>query len=151
MPAALKKDYGRALDLYIQGVQPAQIAHDLDIPIGTLQAQIHRGKWRSAKLELLQTLPERGVQWRNRAATLVNRLTDAAMNMPEARLRKLLRADVQSVRDLIATGMQVYGLDQPGSGTTVQIAVYNKTGYVKVEPTESAGSAGSPSKDSHDT
>jgi len=144
MPAALQADYTRARDLYLQGVSTNQIAEDLNIPIGTLKARITRGRWRNQKLEVLTALPERGIAWRNRAATLVNRLTDAAMNMPEQRLRKLLRADVQSVRDLISTGMQVYGLDQPGSGTTVQIAVYNKTGYTRVEPD-------SPPVDSHET
>jgi hypothetical protein len=54
------------------------------------------------------------------------------MAIPEARLRKLLRPDVQSIKDLVSTGMQVYGLDHGNSGPTVQIAVYNKGGYTKV-------------------
>jgi hypothetical protein len=145
MPKALPVDYTKARDLYLQGVPSVVIAQQLGIPIDTLKARITRGKWVAARQDVSAELPERGAKWRNRIATLVNRLTDAAIAMPDARLRKLARPDVQSIRDLVSMGMQAYGLDQAGSGPTVQIAVYNKGGYTKVGTDEKPHS---PSMDS---
>ena len=127
-----KWDQTRARDLYLQGLPPAKIASELNVSIGALHAAIKRHKWAVAKRDLSQSFEERGKTWREKAAQAVERLLDAFRLLPDKRLRALARADVQSLRDIVATGMEVYGLDQQSQAPKVQVAVYNKGGWVRV-------------------
>jgi hypothetical protein len=133
MSKLAKWDQTRARDLYLQGLPPARIAAELGISPGALAAAIKRHRWAAAKRDLSLSFGERGKRWREKAAMAVERLLDAFRLLPDQRLRALARADVQSLRDIVATGMEVYGLDRDQPGARVQVAVYDRGGWVRVD------------------
>jgi len=137
MPAALVKDWVLAQNLYNQGLAPHVIAKRLDIPLATLSARINRQKWVAKRDQLQrdvgQVLEERGRQWRFLAIDSVDRFMDALTRLPKNRVDKVARADVQSLKDLIETGLKAYGLDK-GDPVQVRIGVWVGSSEAKVQP-----------------
>jgi hypothetical protein len=137
MPAALEKDWTLAQALYNQGVAPAKICKRLGIPAPTLSQRITRQGWKTKRDELSkdvgQILEERGRQWRFLAIDSVDRFMDALTRLPKQRVDKVARADVQSLKDLIETGLKAYGLDK-GDPVQVRIGVWVGSSEAGVRP-----------------
>ena len=131
MPAALQRNWKLAEALYLQGVGPAKIAQDLDIPINTLNGRICRGRWVQRKQEVGQRvvadLQGRAQQWRVWAIDAADRFLNALRALPKSRVDKLSRQDVQSLRDVIEAGLRAYGLDRAGT-ETIRLGVYVANG-----------------------
>ena len=127
MPAALQRNWKLAEALYLQGVGPAKIAQDLDIPINTLNGRICRGKWVQRKQDVGQRvvadLQGRAQQWRVWAIDAADRFLNALRALPKSRVDKLSRQDVQSLRDVIEAGLRAYGLDKQGD-QPLRLGVY---------------------------
>ena len=94
---------------------------------------------------IVEYLQRRSSQWQRDISMLLERTTAAANTLASPRTRSDLRTDAQTIRDLVTAGRAAYGLDQGSHGPTVQIAVYNKGGYTKVQASEQPHS---PSMDS---
>ena len=136
---SLPVDWDAIRSLYLQGVEPIEIANRFCIHLSTLQSKIYRKKWNLIKANGKQTIAkvqERGAEiardiWSDRRETIRenihtigHKMTAYAAQMPEDQL--LAKADKVKIAADIAS--KIVGLDREEDRNQVNIAILGAIG-----------------------
>ena len=131
MPAPIVADWKLIESLFLQGVGATQLANDTGVAVATINQRARRGGWVKLRKELngrvAVDLAERAKSWRTAAIGAADRFLEAIRLMPQARVNKLARQDVQNLRDVIEAGLRAYGLDKAGT-EPIRLGVYVGSG-----------------------
>jgi len=136
MPRALDIDWRRAQARVLQGVALTDVAKEMRVSYSTLHKRCTREHWLKPKdVEWdSNNLDELGRVWRQRSIKVCSAWLKELEGAPVDRRRKVARADVQSIKDLVETGMRALGLDKETASTRITIGLYAGASGASVVP-----------------